>query len=273
MSQKRYKFGIIGFGEIAQKEHVPAIEKMGGVFFATSEESGMDVLLKTNIDVVSICTPNYLHVDQAIKALDAGKKVILEKPIGVSLADAQRLLNHPLADTVAVCYQRRFNKECQQIKQIGRENIERVVAYVNVRRDPPYWKTWRSDIKKSGGGAVINIAIHYLDLLLWWLGEKHTIDFVQLAMLKNYPIDGVCVANLDFDGIPVRFQTNAINDTRDIYMKVYLKNGKTIVYKTDDARHFDVYDNFLNKGIFVTPKEAFKSLQLVEEIYEAGKDR
>lgn len=273
MSQKRYNFGIIGFGEIAEKSHAPAIEQMGGTFFATSQEGGLDSLLRTGVDVISICTPNYLHVNQAIAALDAGKKVILEKPIATTLKDAQRLINHPLSDTVAVCYQRRYNKECQEIKQIKREDIEKVVAYIDVRRDPYYWRTWRSDKKKSGGGAVINIAIHYLDLLLWWLGDKYSIEFAQIAMLKNYPIDGVAVAQMDFDGIPVRFTTNAINDVRDIKMKVYLKDGTIKTYKTDDATHYDVYNNFLNKGEFVTPREAYKSLQLVQDIYKMAESR
>lgn len=275
MLLKNYKiFGIVGYGEIGKKAHGMAINLMGELYAKTNNDKGFKKLIESeDINVISICSPNYKHVDQAIEALDADKRVILEKPIATNLEDANRLLAHPLSDTIAVCYQRRYNKECQQIKQIPRNKIERIVASINVRRGPEYWNTWRSDKKKSGGGALINIGIHYLDLLQWWLGDKYTVEFAQIAKLNHHSIDGVIISNLDFDGIPVSFNVNAINDKKDIKMEVFLKDGTVKIYTEDDATHFDIYNRFLNHDDFITPREAYKSLEMVMEIYRKAEDR
>lgn len=272
-NKKQFTFGVSGTGDVFIKHHLPAIEKINGIILETCHtDAGFKKMIgNPAIDVVVIASPNYKHVDQAIAALDANKRVILEKPIGINVKDAERLLAHPLADTICVVYQRRYNTECQQIKDIGKD-IKEIIAYVNVRRDNPYWATWRSDKSKSGGGEVINIAVHYLDLLIWWLGPKYTIEFAQTSRLDKYDIDASVVAILDFNGVKVKFTSSTTYDKRDIVMCAYT-DLKMFMYVNDDATHFEVYDNFLNKGKFVTPREAFDSLKLVMDIYEAAKKR
>lgn len=269
MLQKPYKFLIVGLGEIAIKSHIPAIEQLGGTYVAAKTEEEYDELLKDpSIDVVSICTPNYLHVSETIKALDAGKKVILEKPVATNVKDAELLLQHPKVFNVAVCYQRRFNSECDEIKRLTQnDKIIQATATVIVRRDAPYWATWRKDEKKSGGGSLMNIAIHYLDLLQWWIGDKYTIKFAKMA--KRLGTDQVVYAEIDFNGVPVKFFESSIHTNRNIIMNVTFKKAGNREYTIDDATHFDVYDNFLNKDKFVSVKEAIKSLKLVLDIYAA----
>lgn len=246
------KIKVIGKGEVYYKRHLPAIKQLG------LEEAD-------DAEIYVICTPNYLHVPLALYALAKGKKVILEKPIATKLEDAMLLINHPLADNIAVCYQRRFDTQAQEIKNYP-SKIKSIDCQMFVKRDPYYWNTWRSDREKSGGGALINIFVHYFDLIQWWLGKKYEIKFAKLAERES--IEQVVYADLDFNGVPVSFMGSSINSSRRNEVNVSFENGATITYKIEDATHFDIYDQFLNHNNFISVKEAHTSLEIVKKIYE-----
>lgn len=257
---------IIGNGDVVKNHHLPAvvaIKDIGAVTICDKDRDYKQLL--PNADIVSICTPNYLHVPMALDALDAGKQVILEKPIATNLEDAQRLLDHPLADKVAVCYQRRFNTQCLAIKN---ETKKPVYAYANimVKRDPEYWNTWRSDPKLSGGANLMNIDIHYLDLLYWWFGDNITITHSSITKIDG--IDKAAFLSIEFGDIPVEFMGNAIHSKRENVMGVRYEDGSTLVYDTDDATHFDIYNQLIKHNNFVTLKEALVSLKMVRKAYD-----
>ncbi len=113
----------------------------------------------------------------------------------------------------------------------------------------------------------MNIGIHYLDLLQWWLGKgtlkSATVGYFQRA------IDESAHAEYDFNGTEVVFDINSRHHIRKIEY-VALWNNTNFVYNKEDATHYDIFKNFMD-GVYVNPKEATKSLKMVEEIYQFGK--
>lgn len=280
------RFGIIGCGEISKK-HIQAIEDVGGDLVAACDinplklapfkgkqlyTNWVNMLNGAELDVVVIATPNYLHVPMAITSLNMGARVIVEKPVAVSSTQLVELLEHPLVNNVAVCYQRRFNKQCAQISEYCR-NHDPIYAFANilVRRDPPYWNIWRSDYTKSGGGNLMNIDIHYLDLLQWWM--KGDIYVKSASIYQQNTIDKSVLAEVQFGRVPAHILGTTLHTKRDITMGVHFADGTTLVYDTDDATHTDVYREFLKNHNYVTVEEAAVSLKIVEEIYEKAQYR
>ncbi|MDR2254505.1 MAG: Gfo/Idh/MocA family oxidoreductase [Arthrobacter sp.] len=130
-------------------------------------------------DVVHVCTPHDQHAPCVIDALEAGAHVLQEKPVAHTLAEAERII--AAADAApgqaAVCFQNRYNATAQEAKRII-ESGELgaplgASATVLWSRDQAYYdvKPWRGTWENSGGGALINQAIHTIDLAEWLLGE------------------------------------------------------------------------------------------------------
>jgi predicted dehydrogenase len=264
------KHGIIGCGFIAQK-HVEAIKEFGGEVFGS-----YDVIWKRAIygkafetpeeliqesDVIHICAPNVFHIPYLNMCKD--KKVIVEKPIGVDTQQTQYILNN----NAAVCFQRRFNNQCQQIKKMCERKGQptKILANIFVQRDPAYWESWRGDKDYSGGGALMNIGIHYLDLMQWWTGEKGKVISAQIGMFDR-SIDEGGSAELKFGETEARILISSRFHKREIEM-IIMWDDEVIIYDTDDATHLDVLKAYLQYGIKVSPVEAINSLRLAEEIY------
>jgi predicted dehydrogenase len=130
------------------------------------------------IDVVAILTPPYLHLEMAGAALDAGKHVLVEKPITRDLEEADRLveLAGRSPKKVIVGYQLRFHRQLQEARRRVREGALGQVAFVRGvasstyqfgRRFPEYRR--RRDL---GGGVLIELAVHHFDLWRYLLGEE-----------------------------------------------------------------------------------------------------
>lgn len=136
-------------------------------------------------DVIHICTPHYLHVDMAVKALERNINVVLEKPCATSYEELKRLEN--AADNssaqIAVCFQNRYNPSTVFIKKLIDEktygDIYSSRAFLSWKRDADYYDAdeWRGTKEKECGGVLINQAIHTFDLLTYLVGkETYSID-------------------------------------------------------------------------------------------------
>ncbi|MBR3015851.1 MAG: Gfo/Idh/MocA family oxidoreductase [Clostridia bacterium] len=137
-----------------------------------------DLLSRRDIDTVHICVPHYLHAQISIDALKAGKHVLCEKPMGMTLKDAQAMKQAADASgkTLTVCFQNRYNGASLRMKEIidGGE-MGKVIggsAFVCWDRDAAYYAAcpWRGSWKTEGGSSLINQSIHTLDLLRWLAG-------------------------------------------------------------------------------------------------------
>jgi len=136
------------------------------------------VFADPDIDAVSICTPSGLHADQAVAALEAGKHVMIEKPIDVSLDAADRIIAAERASgaKVAVVSQHRFDRSTEQVvAAIQAGDLGRLtsgIASTAWWRGQSYYDAgrWRGTWAMDGGGAIMNQTIHTIDLLVAMLG-------------------------------------------------------------------------------------------------------
>src|SRR4051812_2046230 len=167
-------------------------EKYGVPWFTDHAE----LLATVRPQVVHVCTPHNEHVPVAIDCLEAGVNVLMEKPVAAAVEEAERLIaaadRHPDIK-VGVCLQNRYNTSVQAARgllstgELGR--MLGASATLLWHRDPAYYRArpWRGRVRESGGGVLINQAIHTLDLLQWLLG-----DVVEVrGHTGRYALDGI----------------------------------------------------------------------------------
>lgn len=138
-----------------------------------------EFLSHDDLDIVVICTPGGTHLDYGDLAARAGKHVIVEKPVEVSLERGRALIESCRKNGVelAVIYQNRFIDDVIRMKQVIDEGklgaLFMVDASVKWFRDQEYYDSasWRGTFSLDGGGVVINQAIHTIDLMLWFCGD------------------------------------------------------------------------------------------------------
>ncbi|WAH96251.1 Gfo/Idh/MocA family protein [Arthrobacter sp. MMS18-M83] len=136
-------------------------------------------LLNLDLDIVSVCTPHPTHEDVVLQAAAAGVHVLCEKPIATDLASAEHMVT-ACADAgvkLGVLFQRRFWPAAQRIRAaiedgtLGRPIMGQ--CSVMLHRDPEYYSrdAWRGTWASDGGGVLMTQAIHYIDLLQWFMGD------------------------------------------------------------------------------------------------------
>ena len=190
---KKLKVGIIGCGGIANGKHLPALKQIEEVelvaFCDIIEERAVKAneeyadgkgkvftdyheLLKLDLDSVHVCTPNCSHCEITVEALNAGKHVMCEKPMAMNYAEAQKMIDahDKSGKLLTIGYQNRYRdeniylkKECEK-DTLG--NIYFARAHAVRRRAVPTWGVFL-DEKQQGGGPLIDIGTHALDLALF----------------------------------------------------------------------------------------------------------
>ncbi|MFC0534223.1 Gfo/Idh/MocA family protein [Phytohabitans kaempferiae] len=209
------RFAVIGCGTIGQV-HAAAIaglaprarfalavdedptraKSLAAAHGADAVSSIDEALTWPGIDAVAVCTPSGTHADLAIRAMRAGKHVVVEKPLDVSLdaalpvARAQR----DTGKTATVISQHRFDPSSQTlIRAVRSGTLGRLtsgVVSVSWWREQSYYDSapWRGTQALDGGGALINQGIHTIDLLLWMLGTPAEV-FAHTACLTHERVE------------------------------------------------------------------------------------
>lgn len=219
-----------------------------------------DMIETEKPELVAIATESGKHAAIALDCIDAGCNLIIEKPIALSIADANAIINASKKKGVKVCasHQNRFNKSIQKIREaIERNRFGRMfygTAHVRWRRDWEYYTraNWRGTWEQDGG-ALMNQCIHNIDLLRWMMGDEID-EVVGMTDRLNHPY-----INAEDLGIAlVRFRNGAygiIEGTTDIYPKnleetLYLfgekgtvKAGGVSVNKIEEWRFSDQLDD------------------------------
>lgn len=194
-SLKTYGFGIFGAGMIAgfhaealghaqgarllgvasrNPETARAFAAKHNVPFAAA--SIEELVARPEIDVVCITTPSGAHLEPALTAIRAGKHIVVEKPIEITNERAEEMLRAAEAAGVKVApiFQARFGDGARALKAaLDAGRFGRLVlasAYVKWHRSREYYTGWKGTLNLDGGGALINQAIHAIDLLLWFAG-------------------------------------------------------------------------------------------------------
>ena len=171
-----------------------------------------DLLKRADIDVVSICTPSGLHSEPAIAAAKAGKHVIVEKPLDVTLEKIDAMIAACAENRVKLSciFNNRYREGNAFIKRaIGQGRFGKMLsasAAVRWYREPDYYKNspWRGTWALDGGGALMNQSIHYVDLLLWFMGGAESLmAYTGTLLHKSIQTEDTAV-------VALRFQSGAL---------------------------------------------------------------
>jgi len=195
---KKVKIGIIGCGGIANGKHMPSLAKLKNVemvaFCDIIEEKAIEaakkyggpdakvftdyheLLAMKKIDVVHVLTPNNAHAPITVDALEAGKHVMCEKPMAKTAAEAKSMLEAAkrTGKKLTIGYQGRFRNDSMYLKKLceagdlGEIYFGKALAIR--RRAVPTWGVFL-DEEKQGGGPLIDIGTHALDLTLWLMNN------------------------------------------------------------------------------------------------------
>ena len=219
-------FGIAGAGLIA-KFHARAIKAIPGARliaiasrtesrakalaaeFAVEAVRGYEALIaREDIDVVTVCTPSGAHTEVAIAAAKAGKNVIVEKPLEITLEKCDRIIEACRKNRVklGVIFQSRFFDASRIVKNAVEDGrfgrLTMADAYVKWWRSQEYYDKgqWKGTWALDGGGALMNQSIHAVDLLLWLVGPiKKVAAYVKTLAHKGIEVEDTAVAAIEFE--------------------------------------------------------------------------
>jgi len=223
----KHGFGIVGCGMIAEF-HTRAINDIANATvvaaFSRSEANGakiaalakdgcrvyddLDAMLKhPGLDVVCVCTPSGAHLDPAVKAARAGKHVVVEKPLEITLPRCDAIISACDESGVRLCtiFPSRFSaanialKTAIETGRFGRLTLGD--TYVKWWRTQEYYDSggWRGTWDLDGGGALMNQAIHNVDLLQWLMGDVVSIQAMTATLAhERIEVEDTAVACLKF---------------------------------------------------------------------------
>jgi len=252
-SKTRINFGVIGLGAIGPR-HVEKIEQIQDanlVAVCDIEESKLekynngiikvftdyrDMLKLDNIDVISVCTPNYLHAPMTIDAFNSDKHVVCEKPMGLTSKECKIMVHSALRynKKLFIVKQNRYNapiiavKNLIEEKKLGKIFLVVVNCYWN--RNQVYYSNsdWRGK-KKLDGGALFTQFSHFIDLMIMFAGNVESVYAV--ANNFNHPdieIEDTGVVTLKFDsGIigSLNFTNNSYEHNMEGSITIFAEKG------------------------------------------------
>ncbi len=198
------KIGLIGAGAIAQNAHVPAlagkedieVAAVADVAQANRREAGerlgcarlyddyRRLLDEPDIQAVDVCLPHFLHEEVTLAALDAGKSVLLEKPIALTLEQADRMIAaaRDKKRKFFVSLNQRFEPAHRKLKEIlesgvyGRPFLVLAPVIGDEFSRMNIEDNWKGRWDRAGGGALVDTGTHIIDLMLWWFGRPKTVS-------------------------------------------------------------------------------------------------
>ena len=253
MAQARV--GIIGCGGIATGKHMPSLAKVReaemvafcdivreraedakgkyGASDAAVYEDYRELLADPSIDVVHVCTPNDSHAEIAIAALEAGKHVMCEKPMAKTAEGARRMLEaaERTGKKLSIGYQNRYRPDTRYLKDACEKGelgeVYFAKAHAIRRRAVPTWGVFL-DEEKQGGGPLIDIGTHALDLALWLMDNYKPKVVLGRAYHKLSQTENAANAWGPWD--PAKF---TVEDSA--FAMITMENGASIVLESSWA--------------------------------------
>ena len=215
---KRLKVGIVGAGGIAQYGQIPGFQKLAEVEVVALADPNKEKLEtvakkfqipetfvdyreligKKEVDIISICSPNYLHKEQAVLALSAGKDVLCEKPVAMNSRETEEILTtvKKTGRKFMVAFPHRFSSASTFLKKMIDRGEFGDIYYAKAgclrRRGIPGLGGWFTTKKFSGGGPLIDVGVHVLDKTCWLMGAPRPVSVtgVTYQKFKKIATDG-----------------------------------------------------------------------------------
>lgn len=251
---RKLKVGIVGCGGIAGGKHLPAMKRLGCfeiVAFCDlieeraqkmKEEYGTEdarvytdytELLKEDLEAVYVLTPNSVHAPVSIAAMEAGKNVMCEKPMAKTYKEAKAMVEtaRRTGKILTIGYQNRYRADSAYLKSACESGELGEIYYAKAhairRRAVPTWGVFL-DAEKQGGGPLIDIGTHALDLTLWMM-DNYEPEMVVGSVYRKLA-DQKNTGNAWGDWDPEIF---TVEDSAFGFVR--MKNGATIVLESSWA--------------------------------------
>ncbi|GIP33723.1 Gfo/Idh/MocA family protein [Paenibacillus sp. J2TS4] len=252
---KKIKVAIIGCGGIANGKHMKALSQLDtaemtafcdivperahkaareyGAEGSKVYEDYTELLQDGSIDVVHVCTPNDSHAEITIASLEAGKHVMCEKPMAKTAADARRMLDAAkrTGKKLTIGYNNRFRSDSLYLHEMCANGELGEIYYAKAhalrRRAVPTWGVFL-DEEKQGGGPLIDIGTHALDLTLWMMNNYEPKVVLGTSYHKLSQRENAANAWGPWD--PKKF---TVEDSA--FGMITMKNGATIVLESSWA--------------------------------------
>ncbi len=267
MSEKKIRVGIIGCGGIAAS-HVSGYLKSGMaelVAFSDNRverakalaekinlpgvrlyENYEDLLKDKDVDAVSICTPHHLHAEITVEAAECKKHVLCEKPIAISLKQADEMIEACKRNRVklSIVFQNRFSPDVQRVKKEFEKGGFGIPVYGEAvvkwyREDKTYYhadevaESWRGKWSTEGGGALINQTIHLIDMLQWIMGPVEYLYGIYGTKMHCIEAEDIAVSILKFKSGALGFILGSVDlQPQEDWVAVY-GSKKSVVIGSD----------------------------------------
>ena len=290
-------FALIGIGYIAEK-HLRAIKETGNELLAALDPHDSVGILdeyfpnceyfsdharferhiakaqfqntSNKIDFFSICSPNYLHDSHIRLALNSGANVICEKPLVINPwnLDLLEKLEETSKLSIFTVLQLRLHPEILKLKreqQLSKTKKDITLSYISAR-GKWYQHSWKGNIEKSGG-ILVNIGIHFFDMLLWIYGPVKHFEVYEYSDIKASGYLELANANvkwflsIDKSDLP----KNVIEQNNSTYRSITIDNKELEFSQGFKNLHTEVYrEIFLNGGNRIS--ESRPSIELVYKL-------
>ncbi|NLT43289.1 MAG: Gfo/Idh/MocA family oxidoreductase [Anaerolineae bacterium] len=254
------RVGIIGAGGIAQHAHIPGYKDAPGVKIVAVADpkegraqkvadhfdipnaytSAEDLLAAGGIDAVSICSPNAFHASQSIAALKAGLHVLCEKPMAISVPDAEAMIAtaKETGKQLMIGMTNRFRPDTQTLRDYAQAGMLGDIYYFKAgwlrRSGIPGYGSWFTTKSQSGGGCLLDIGVHYLDLALWIAGFPKPVSVTGTTFAEFGP-RGLALGNWGEDIYREGKQTFDVDDLATAFIR--FEGGQVLTLEVSWAAH------------------------------------
>lgn len=231
-----------------------------------------EMLEKEAIDLVSVCTPPYVHAEIAINAMKAGAHAVVEKPMAASLKECDEMnrVSEETGRVLSIISQNRFTDPMMKLKQLLEDKVIGKVLHTQV--DSFWWRGhsyydlwWRGTWEKEGGGCTLNHAVHHLDIFKWMNGMPDEIT----AMMSNVAHDNAEVEDISIaigkykDGGLATLTSSVVHHGQE----------QQLIFQGEDGRisaPFKVYASTSQENGF--PEENTDKMKQISEMYTNMKE-
>ena len=318
------RFGLIGAGDISRKRVAPALRDLENVEFVSVSRSRSELaesfanefgatkwfadwreqIADDEIDAVYLATPVYVHAEQTVAAAEAGKHVLCEKPMALSVAECDEMIAACRANNVKLCiaYYRRFYPVIERVKQliadgeIGRVSFAQINAFEYFNPAPDHPRRWFVEKDKSGGGPMIDFGCHRIEVFANLFGTVRRVESIVSSEVFGREVEDTASAIFQFESgacasLTVTHATTDARDTLDVYgtdgaIQIPSLNLGVMTIKTRDGErteshqptanfHEPLIEDFANAILLdrapqVDGNAGREVSRLIEEIYERG---
>ena len=279
------RLGIVGAGKICKGAHMPNYDKIENVEIVAICDINEDrqdeakkrypnakvysdykkMLDSEKLDAVDICTPNYLHSKVAIYALERGIHVLCEKPDAINVEEAEKMkeASEKSGKTLMVIRNNRYRPTTKFLKQyIAEGKMGDIYAgrcgWIR-RRGVPLWGGWFVENEKSGGGPLIDLGVHIIDLAMYLMGNPKPVTvsgstYRKFGKGEHFDVEDLAMGFIRFDnGACLQIEFSWASNIEGDQIFVELRGDKAGSKMLGMEKKFEIYTEECGETVNLKP--------------------